>query len=163
MVISENKVVSIFFEVKDTDGNILDSNIGYTPLEYIHGSDNIITGLEKEMEGLKISDNKMITITPDQGYGEYDHSLVYHLPLSNFIHTGFINIHDVIQLPDGREAVIIGRNESEIIADSNHPMAGKTLIFNVTVSGVRNATEEEIECGYPISEKKFCSGQPGCC
>lgn len=163
MMVVNNKVVAIEYELMNRQGELLDYNKGFSPVEYLHGAGNIVSGLEKALEGLCINETARVTVPPDLGYGLCDNTVVHRLPVKEYSGSGFTNVEDIIQLADGREAVIISKNENYLIADANHPLAGQTLYYNVTIKNIREATMEEIACGHPLQEKIYCSGTPGCC
>jgi len=82
MQISKNSVVSINYTLKDENGEVLDTSDGRDPLDYIHGTGQIIPGLESELEGRVTGDDFSVVIEPDQGYGSRDESLVHEVPRS---------------------------------------------------------------------------------
>jgi FKBP-type peptidyl-prolyl cis-trans isomerase SlyD len=96
-------------------------------------------------------------------FGLYDETQVYQLPIQEYLHTGFVNVEDTIQLPDGREATIIAADDDYLTADANHPLAGQTLYYDVTIKNIRAATAEEILSGQAFAGMQHCSGRPGCC
>lgn len=163
MTVLENTVVAIEYELRDAKGLVLDNNKNFAPLEYLHGAGNIVAGLENALQGLQANDNIQVAVPPELGYGLYEHTLLYEVPLAAYSNTGFTGIGDMIQLPDGKEAIIVAVGDNSITADGNHPLAGQVLFYDVTIKNVRQATNEEIVCGQPLSEAKFCSGMPGCC
>lgn len=69
MSISQGKTISIEYTLKLEDKTVVDSNVGGGPLTFIHGSHQIIPGLEKALEGMKIGDIKEVTVKPEEGYG----------------------------------------------------------------------------------------------
>jgi FKBP-type peptidyl-prolyl cis-trans isomerase SlyD len=163
VTIKKNRVVSLEYELCNEEGIVLDSNKGFDPIEYVQGSGNMLAGLEQALEGWETNKSGKITLLPLLGFGVYDDALVYRLPIEDYLHSGFINIGDTIQLPDGREAIIIAKEENYLTADANHPLAGQTLYYDVTIKNVREASDEEIACGYPLATPVNCSDLPGCC
>lgn len=152
--IAKDRVVSISYTLQNTEGEILDQTGPEQTFEYLHGYENIIPGLETALEGLKVGDSKQVTVEPEEGYGDFDENLVIKVPLS--------------ELPDEKaesgmefEATteqgvivftVIDIEGSDAILDGNHPLAGETLIFDVEVKGVREATSEELEHGHVHGE-----------
>jgi len=139
------------------DGKIEEVITPEEAIEYLHGAENIILGLEEALEGKKAGDTFAITIAPDKGYGEYDAEEMDSIPLEEFeLDTSDLKVGEEIELwseedEDIFEATIIEITDTHIKLDFNHPMAGKTLNYEVEVIEVRNATEEEIEMGVPRS------------
>jgi FKBP-type peptidyl-prolyl cis-trans isomerase SlyD len=163
MKVTSRTVVSIEYELTDEQGLVLDSNKGFATLEFVQGAGTILPAIEQTLEGCAINENKKITLTPRLAFGLYDETQIYQLPIQDYLHTGFVNVDDTIQLPDGREATIVAADENYLTADANHPLAGQTLYYDVTVKNIRAATPEEIFSGQPISAMQCCSGKPGCC
>lgn len=151
--IQENLVVSLAYELRLADGEVVDSAPSDDPLEYLHGADNIIPGLERALTGMRVGERKAVEVSPEDGYGIYDpediqeigrEMLPADMPLE-------IGTPLVISDEDGNvmEAIISGVSPRTITIDFNHPLAGKALFFNVEVLGIRDATREEIEHGHP--------------
>lgn len=126
-------------------------------IEYLHGAENIIFGLEEALEGKKAGDAFAITISSDKGYGDYDEEEVDAIPLEEFaLDTSDLQVGEEIELwseedDDIFEAMILEITDTYIKLDFNHPLAGKSLDYDVQVVDVREATPEEIEMGVPQS------------
>ena len=153
MVIGKDSIVSIHYTLKDETGEVLDSSDGREPLEYVHGAGQIIPGLEKELEGKKSGDELSVVIEPELGYGDRDESLVHEVPKTEFDAPDEIEVG--MQFRVGAEGgtlimVVAGVDDDNVILDGNHPLAGVTLCFDVNVTGVREATEEEIKAGQHV-------------
>ena len=163
MKITQNKVVNIDYTVKDKDGNVIDSSKGGMPLEYIHGTGRIISGLEKALEGKDVGDEFSVEIEPKDAYGEYDDSLLIEVPRKNFDVSTEIKVGMSFHAssPGGPAIVRVTKISDDIITvDANHELAGKTLFFDVKVVSVREATEEELA---PSSGCGSCGGGCGGC
>jgi len=155
MNITRNCVVSIDFRLTDDQGGFLDGSEEGTPLIYLHGAAGIVPGLEQELEGKAVGDSFSATVTPEEGFGEPDPSLVHTTPLSTFPDPGQLRIGMQIQgtgMDSGQVTnYVIREITDEIVTlDSNHPLAGMTLRFEGVVRDVRAATEEEIRQGHPL-------------
>lgn len=152
MKIEKNKVVSINYTLKNGEGEVLDSSEGGEPLAYLHGQGNLIPGLETELEGRGEGESFHTEIEPSNAYGEYNDSLIADVPKDRF--TGVEDISEGMefqaQTSDGGSQVVrvteVG--DDSVKVDANHPLAGETLHFEVTVADVRDATEEEIDHGH---------------
>lgn len=152
MVIGENCVVSIHYTLTDKDGDVLDSSEGKEPLHYLHGAANIIPGLEKELSGKETGDQLNVTVSPDEGYGERQEQLVQQVPRSAFEGVDQIEagMQFQAQTDNGTMHVVVTEvSEESVTVDGNHPLAGESLHFDVTVEKIRDATEEEIAHGHP--------------
>jgi len=151
MQIANDKVVTIHYTLTNDEGDLLDSSKDQDPLAYLHGSGNIIPGLENALTGRSIGDTFKIEIAPEDGYGVRDNEMVQSVPRSAF--EGVDDIEPGMQFqaqsPDGIQLVtVIDIDGDEVILDGNHPMAGITLHFDVEVTDIREATHEELEHGH---------------
>ena len=151
MIAEENKVVSIDYTLKNADGDVLDTSEGREPLDYLHGAGNIIPGLEEAISGKTTGESLQAVIAPAQGYGERHDEQVAKVPRADL--AGIDNVTVGMQLqaetPQGPRVVqVIEVEEETVTIDANHPLAGMTLHFDVRVTGVRDATAEEIEHGH---------------
>ena len=150
MQIQQRAVVSIEYTLKNDEGEVLDKSEGRGPLVYMHGLGNLVPGLERALEGKGPGDSLDVTLAPDEAYGQRDEGLVRKIPLRK--------IHDKnpqagkryrAQLEDGHRIVLVtGVSGDYASVDANHPLAGKTLHFNVKVVEVREATAEELAHGH---------------
>ncbi|MFZ2542091.1 MAG: peptidylprolyl isomerase [Gallionella sp.] len=152
MKIAKDTVVSLSYELFDTTGELLEKV--EAPISYLHGGyDGIFPLVEEALHGKKIGDRCSVTLQPDDAFGEYDHDLVEVEARSSFPKE--VNVG--MQFEGGPEDAddddyllftVIEVTEDEVTVDGNHPLAGKTLTFNCTVTGVRPATAEELEHGH---------------
>lgn len=149
MVVEKNRIVSIQYNAKDEQGNVVDSNMDFEPLEYLHGHNNILQGLETELTGLKIEEEKTVVLNADQAYGEFNPELVIEVSREQFPEgAANLQLGTMVQSSDGLELIVTDMDGEKIILDGNHPLAGKTLHFSVTIKSVREATEEELAHGH---------------
>ena len=126
-----------FDYVLTVDGNKVDSSEKSGPLEYVHGENKIIPGLEKQMKGLKVGDKRNFTINPQEGYGQVDPSAFREFPKSNLPPGIEAKVGQVLGIKDKNgntfPAVISEIKNDSIVLDLNHPLAGKTLNFEITI------------------------------
>lgn len=165
MIITKDKIVSIEYTLKDKDGEVLDSSEDLGVLEYLHGYENLIPGLEKELEGKKEGDIFSVTVEPSVGYGEFSQELIVDIPRANFDEGAPIEVGMQFEAgsADGSRIVKVTKVEGDTVTiDANHELAGKTLFFDVTVSTVRDATEDEIKSGITGGGCGCGSGGGGC-
>jgi len=152
MLIAQDKVVLIHYTLKNDSGEVLDSSSAGDPLAYIHGQGNLIAGLEKALEGKQSGDKLNVSVEPSEGYGERDDSLVQQVPRRAF--GGAPNVQPGMQFhaqtSQGHTRVVtVTRIQGDMVTvDGNHPLAGENLHFDVEVTEVRDATEEELEHGH---------------
>lgn len=149
--VADNLVVTIDYTLT-VDGEILDSSDEEGPLDYLHGHDNILYGLEKELTGMQVGESKKVTVNPDEGYGEVDPQAFIELPRDEFPENVPLELGIELEITDhdGETmfAKIIEVGEEILRLDTNHPLAGKTLHFDVTIKGIRKASPEEIDHGH---------------
>ena len=151
MQIASNKVVQIHYTLTDEEGELLDSSQGSDPMAYIHGMGNIISGLEDALTGRKVGDRFKVSVPPEEAYGLRDDELVQSVPKSAF--QGVSEILPGMQFraesSEGMQLVtVIDVEDDSVMLDGNHPMAGMTLNFDVEVTGIRDATAEELDHGH---------------
>lgn len=151
MSVAPNSVVLIHYTLKDDAGALIDRSEKGQPLAYLHGRGNLIPGLERELEGKKSGDKLQVTIAPKDGYGEYDDALIQKVPRSAV--QGVSDIKAGMQLharsDEGLRMLTVTEVDDESVTlDGNHPLAGKTLHFDVEIADVRAATEEELTHGH---------------
>ncbi len=151
-IIGNDYVVQFNYVLTDDDGAIIDKSPEGQPLAYLHGHRNIIPGLEKQLEGKTVGDKLVATVAPEEAYGEFDDAAVQEVPRENF--QGVDNIQVGMQFQsqtdDGHVMLVTVRDvqDDKVIVDANHPLAGKTLHFDVEIVDVRPATKEEIAHGH---------------
>jgi FKBP-type peptidyl-prolyl cis-trans isomerase SlyD len=149
MKVESNKVVTIHYTLKDELGNTLQGDEAHVVEEYLHGAENIIPGLERALEGLQESQVIEVVVYEDDAYGPKEKSLIIEVGIEEFEDIDSIEEGQYIQLFDGTEAIVVEKTDECIIVDANHPFAGKTLFYTIKISGIRDATEEELLVGSP--------------
>jgi FKBP-type peptidyl-prolyl cis-trans isomerase SlyD len=151
MPIAQNSVVTIHYTLKDDAGEVIDTSREGDPIAYLHGHGNLVPGLERELEGKNSGDKVNVSVTPEHGYGEYDKQLVQQVPRRALqgIPNVKVGMRLQAQTPEGPRAVVVTRLVGDMVTiDGNHPLAGKNLNFDVEITDVREATEEELEHGH---------------
>ena len=145
----KNKVVSFTHSILNSKGEIEEqSNV---PMEYVHGADQRVFPLVIEaMEGAKVGDTKEIVLEPLDGFGIYDESKTYRDKLENVppeYHS--VGAEASFKSEDGQELKmkVVSVENGEVFLDGNHPFAGKTMTFKITVRAIRDATDEEANSG----------------
>ena len=146
MQITMNTVVTMTYEIKDADGNILESSS--EPVTYLHGGyDNIFPKVEEAMHGKKIGDIIELGLEPSDAFGEYDAELVQIEPKSAFPEAE-LKIGMQFEGDDSSGEVIVYSvtdiTDDKVVVDGNHPWAGQKVIFKAEVKDVRLANEEEV-------------------
>lgn len=144
--IEKDSVVGIDYRLTVADGTEVDTTADRGPMQYLHGHNNIIPGLERELEGKTVGDAIDVTIGPEGGYGVHDAERVVQVRREQLGFEPEVGAVVSARLPDGREQhLMIAEVENEFVTlDGNHPLAGQTLRFEVSVTSIREATDEEI-------------------
>jgi FKBP-type peptidyl-prolyl cis-trans isomerase SlyD len=151
MAIAQDSVVTIHYTLKDDAGEIIDSSVDAEPLPYLHGHGNLVPGLERELEGKNVGDKINVTVQPQDGYGDYDKKLVQKVPRRALQGVSNIRVGQRLQMQtaEGARTVVITNLVGDMVTlDGNHPLAGKALNFEVEVTDIRQATEEELSHGH---------------
>ena len=151
MTIEKNKVVTIEYTLTDEAGELIESSEGQEPLTYVHGVGNIIPGLESSLEGKSPGESVKVSVPPEEAYGQWDEEKVLDVPKEQF--SGIDNVKAGMQFSVhssvGEQIVTVTKVEGDTVTvDANHPLAGKTLTFDVKVVGIREATPEELDHGH---------------
>jgi FKBP-type peptidyl-prolyl cis-trans isomerase SlyD len=174
MQIAMNTVVSMTYELRDSEGTVLESSAD--PVSYLHGGyDNIFPRVEEELHGKAIGDSVEITLEPADAFGEYDETLVQMEPIAAFpskdlkVGMQFEGVPDAdeesVEIEDDSEEepliyTVTDVADNQVVLDGNHPLAGMALRFWVQVEDIRAATEDEIENRHPKGGESFSFGMP---
>ncbi|HOV30325.1 MAG TPA: peptidylprolyl isomerase [Anaerolineaceae bacterium] len=163
--IQNDAVVQLAYNLV-VDGEEIESDV----LEYLHGHENIITGLENALTGLQVGDTKEVLVRAEDAYGEFDPDAVVMVTRASFPPDFEIRLGEPMRLQDASGHVFTGVAtalfEDAVELDLNHPMAGKDLQFTVTVLSIRPATEDELAAGrvnYGCDEGCADGCSDGCC
>jgi FKBP-type peptidyl-prolyl cis-trans isomerase SlyD len=151
MPIAQNDVVAILYTLTDDADKVLDSSAAGQPLAYLHGHGNIIPGLERELTGKSVGDRLKVRIVPAEGYGEYDRALVQKVPRRTLKGISDLRVGMRLQAGTqrGERALTVTHIAGDMVTlDGNHPLAGQNLNFDVEITAVRAATEEELSHGH---------------
>jgi FKBP-type peptidyl-prolyl cis-trans isomerase SlyD len=146
MQIAMNTVVTMTYELKDADGNILESSS--EPVAYLHGGyDNIFPKVEEAMHGKTIGDTLELGLEPSEAFGEYDAELVQIEPKNAFPEAE-LKIGMQFEGDDSSGEVIVYSvtdiTDDKVVVDGNHPWAGQKVIFKAEIKDVRLANEKEV-------------------
>jgi FKBP-type peptidyl-prolyl cis-trans isomerase SlyD len=151
MSITQDQVVSIHYTLTDEAGQVLDRSAAGEPLAYLHGRGNLIPGLERELTGKSAGDKLQVRIAPADAYGEYDKTLIQRVPRRALKGVPKVTVGMRLQAhtAHGPRTVRVTQLSGDMVTlDGNHPLAGRTLHFEVEIAGVRAATAEELSHGH---------------
>ena len=163
MKIEKNSVVKIHYELKNKNGEIIDSSYysdDKEPLEYVHGMGFLLPKLEEALENKDVGEQFDLVLEPKDGYGEYNEKLIVDIPKEQFDMTLPIESGMKFQAetPAGLQIVTVREVKPDFITvDANHELAGVELHFHIEVVDVRKASEEELN-----AMKSHCSCGGGC-
>jgi FKBP-type peptidyl-prolyl cis-trans isomerase SlyD len=151
MIIEKNKVVSFHYTLRNSAGEEMESSREKDPMTYLQGANNIITGLEKAMEGHAVEDTFTVTLEPEDAYGVRNEKNVQRVPLKRLKGIGKISVGQILNLQTNKgqvQVTVLKVGRFNVDVDGNHPLAGVQLTFDVEIMDIRDATEEEIEHGH---------------
>ena len=147
--ISKNKFVSLTYTITDENDDILERID--MPIQYIHGAQSqVIEKIETALEGHESGDLVQVTLTPEEGFGEHQTELTFSDDITN-VPSQFHSIGAEVEFQNDRGESKIFRvtriEDGKLTVDGNHPFAGKTITYNITVNDVRDATASELKNG----------------
>lgn len=151
--VADNVVVSLDYVLSLDDDEIIDRSEKGVPLEYLHGFKNIVPGLENELSGLEVGDEKEVVVQPGLGYGERDPDGLAEYPRETFPANLNLEVGETIMMRDKEsgepfQAYISEIRTDTVLLDFNHPLAGETLHFHIRIAGLREPTSEELAHGH---------------
>ena len=151
MKIAARTVASFHYTLKDEAGEELETSRDSQPTAYLHGSNNIIPGLERALEGHSAGESLEVEVKPEDGYGLRSPDRIQRVPTKHLIYKGKLRPAMTVQLntSEGARPVTVtkvGRHSAEI--DTNHPLAGQALSFAIDITDVRAASSEEVAHGH---------------
>ncbi len=139
-MIKKDSKVTFHYRLSDEQGNLIESSFDDQPLHYTHGYGEMIVGVEHALDGKASGDKFSVTVAPEDGYGESDESLYQQVSKEAFsevsdLHLG-MRFQAVDEHGDTTTVQVIAIEDEIVTLDSNHPFAGKTLIFDIEVVAV---------------------------
>ena len=155
MKIRKGCIVDLVYELKDSEGEVVESADAADPMTYLHGYGEIAPGLEEELDGVEEGAVLEIELPPEKAYGEYNPDGIVAVPRGEFPADAEIVPGDWISVQikqdensdevEDLEMKVLEISPESITLDANHPLAGQSVTFDIRVLGVREATPEEIE------------------
>ena len=151
MKVRTGHVVRMHYTLRDENGATIESSVGRDPLSYLHGSSQIIPGLEKALDGSDPGTKTVVTVAPQDAYGHKDPAAIIRAAREDFPPDLDLTpgVEVQAETPDGPLSfLVVSVDEKEAVLDANHPLAGKTLTFDVEILDVRKATQDELAHGH---------------
>ena len=159
MLIAADKVVTFHYRLSDPGQDVVEDSRDDLPVVYLHGHDGMLPGLEAALAGKQVGDRFAVTLPPEMAYGERRDDAVQRISIKHIVNPGNRKVvyrpGMVVRVNTDhglREVTVIKAGLKNLDVDTNHPMAGKTLQFDIEVIDVRDASEEEIAHGHVHGE-----------
>src|SRR5689334_24707095 len=142
LAIQAGSMVAFDYTLTDESGNVIDTSKGKEPMHYVHGKGQIIPGLEKELDGMSVGSEKKVTVKPEDAYGQVNPQAFQEVPKDK-LPPEALKVGTVLSArgPEGQSVPVRVHEikENTVVMDFNHPLAGKTLFFDVKVTEVKPA------------------------
>ena len=151
MKIANDKVVTLEYTLSDADGQPIDSSDGKEALSLIHGRGTVFPAVEDAIAGRSMGERLSLELSPEQAYGPHDARLLLQIPRSNFRTDAPITPGmQFLRRVDGEEYIVTvtAVDEDQVTIDANPPLVGQRLRFDLVITGVRNALDEELQSGH---------------
>ena len=140
--VKDGMMVSVEYTLKGTDGKVIETSKGKEPIKYVHGQKMMIPGLEKELTGMKVGGEKQVTVKPEDAYGPVNKNAFQEVPKEKLPPNG-LKVGAILAAKSPEGQVVPMRvheiKEKTVVMDMNHPMAGKTLVFDIKVVDIQAA------------------------
>lgn len=157
MIVAPHKIVSLTYEIWDAEGQ-LHERVDL-PVQYVHGANSdLFEQIEQGLEGHAVGDVVDVTLTPDQAFGARRPELTHRDAIQNVPEEyRRVGAEAMFQNDQGETItmVVVGVENGQVVLDGNHPLAGKTVTFKVTITDIRDATPEEVAQGVPAGAPRL--------
>jgi len=129
--------VSVYYTGKFTNGTVFNTNVGSAPFNFTIGKNEVITGFNNAVIGMKVGENKTVALPPSEAYGEVNQSLIITVPKSRFANSSSVKVGMIVTTGTGQQGEVIAVNATNATVDFNPPLAGKTLVFQIELVSVK--------------------------
>jgi FKBP-type peptidyl-prolyl cis-trans isomerase SlyD len=152
--VGSNKVVSFTYSIQDQSGAIVEQSD--MPISYVHGGKHdLFQKVEDAMDGCVVGDTVEVVLSPEEAFGSHDPAMTYTDDIDN-VPPEFRRVGAEVEMMndagESRKFIVSRIENGKLTVDGNHPLAGKTITFNITVTGIRDASPDEVESGVPPME-----------
>ncbi len=154
-------IVTFHYTLRDPQGRLLDTSAGGQPISYLEGAGQIIEGLDEALRGVAVGTKQTVQVPAAKAYGDHDPAQVQRVLKSLLPIEGELNPGDQFRAGSDPFAPIVRVVEvdgDDVLLDANHPLAGVDLVFDVELTAVRAASDEEIAHGHAHQEGGCCGG-----
>lgn len=151
MIISQDTVVTFHYQLKHEQGEVIESSENRDPMAVLIGHRNLLPGLEEAMQGKAVKDAFSVTLPPEKAYGLRREGSTQRIPLKHVLTKGKLVPGQAIAINTehgGRNVTLVKAGKFNVDIDTNHPLAGKTLVFDISIVDIRTASAEEIAHGH---------------
>ncbi len=142
MAIADGMKVSLEYTLTLPDKTVADSNVGQAPITFLQGAHEIVPGLEKALDGMKAGQKRRVEVAAQDAYGPYNNKLRQSVDKDKLPKD--VKVGDILQAADNRLVKVLEVSEKKVLIDLNHPLAGKTLTFDVTILKVEKGDGSDI-------------------
>jgi FKBP-type peptidyl-prolyl cis-trans isomerase SlyD len=167
LVIAADTVVTLSYALLDEQGETVDRVTAEEPLTYVHGYAQIVPGLERQLEGLRAGTKGSFTVDSDEAFGDRDEEGIFSVDRTEFPEAGDVAVGDefMAEGPDGEPIAmrVVEVRPDELVVDTNHPLAGQRIRFDIEITEVRAATEQEIAQAQAELEQVLAEEEEGGC
>lgn len=155
-VIETGSVVSLQYSLSGEDGKVIESTKAKAPIKYTHGANQLIPGLEQALAGMTVGEEKHVRLKPEDAYGLFDPNAFREIPKDQLPADG-LKIGAVLATQGPRGEIVAARvhkiKETTVVLDMNHPMAGRTLIFDVKIADIQPPADLPAKSSEPVDKK----------
>lgn len=155
MTVAVNKVVTFHYKLNEPGKDVFEDSHDEDPISYLHGHNGMLKGVEEALEGKSSGDNVKITLEPEDAYGLVREDAVQRVSIKHIVNTGKKKVKYtagmVVQVNTAngpQDVVVVKAGLKNLDVNTNHPLAGKTLTFDIDITEVRDASEEELAHGH---------------
>lgn len=151
MKIEKDKVVTFHYKLSEVGGEEIEGSDANEPMAYMHGHGNIIAGLEEALDGRSEGESLSVTLAPEQAYGVRKEDAKQRIPIKHIADKKRLRVGQVVSVNTDqgmRQVQILKIGKFNVDVDTNHPLAGIELQFDIDIQEVRAATPEEISHGH---------------
>jgi FKBP-type peptidyl-prolyl cis-trans isomerase 2 len=143
LAITDGSKVTLEYTLALQDRTVVESNVGKEPISYTQGNSEVLPGLEKALAGLKAGDKKHVTLSADEAYGSYDEKKKVTVTKEQVPPEAKVGTR--LRSPNGMEAKVVAIDGNAIVVDTNHPLAGKSLVFDINVLKVESPSSVPLQ------------------
>ena len=160
MSIAKDKVVTFHYKLNEPGQEVFEDSHKLDPVSYLHGHNGMLKGVEAAVEGKNEGDNVKVTLEPEDAYGPVREDAVQRVSIKHIVKQGSKGkikytpgmVVQVNTANGPQDVIVVKSGLKNLDVNTNHPLAGKTLMFDIDITEVRDATEEELSHGHSHSK-----------